>query len=206
MSELQRTPLRDFHAAHGARLVDFAGWEMPVQYRSILEEHKAVRRTAGLFDVSHMGQLVLSGEGLDAAVEAVLPIDLSTLNLGQQRYSVLLDANGGILDDLMFTNRGDHLYVVVNAACKAADIAHMTAGMPGVSVEPVTDRALLALQGPQAVTALLDLTWYSGLIQNAYAKSPTLQQFDRVQHEYKIKRFRELDLASLKHAQTKLAA
>jgi len=158
-SGLIRLGLDALHEGLGARMVPFAGYRMPVQYAGgVLQEHLHTRSAAGLFDVSHMGQVILrpkSGiEALKRDVEALMPVDVAGLAEGRQRYGLLTDDQGGILDDLMVTNRGDHLLVVVNAACKAADIAHMTAAMPGVSVEPVTDRALLALQGPGAEAAL----------------------------------------------------
>jgi aminomethyltransferase len=155
----RRLGLHDLHVGLGARMVPFAGYEMPVQYADgVLKEHLHTRSAAGLFDVSHMGQVILrpktSMAALGQAFEALMPVDVLGLAEGRQRYGLLTDDAGGILDDLMFANRGDHLYVVVNAACKAADIAHMTAAMPGVAVEPVTDRALLALQGPGAEATL----------------------------------------------------
>ena len=147
------------HEEFGGKMVPFAGYRMPVQYPDgVMKEHLHTRTAAGLFDVSHMGQVILRPKGsmddLKLAFEALMPVDVLGLAEGRQRYGMFTNAEGGILDDLMFTNRGDHLYVVVNASCKAADIEHMTAGMPGVSVEPVTDRALLALQGPGAEAAL----------------------------------------------------
>ncbi|OYX23633.1 MAG: glycine cleavage system protein T, partial [Rhodobacterales bacterium 32-66-7] len=150
---LHRLGLHDLHVALGARMVPFAGYEMPVQYPpGVMAEHLHTRLAAGLFDVSHMGQVILRPKaGLEAmklAFEALMPVDVLGLAEGRQRYGLFTSDQGGILDDLMFTNRGDHLYVVVNAACQAEDIAHMTAAMPGVTVEPITDRALLALQGP----------------------------------------------------------
>jgi aminomethyltransferase len=156
---LLRLKLDALHDALGGKMVPFAGYRMPVQYADgVLKEHLHTRAAAGLFDVSHMGQVILRPkagiEALKLAFEALVPVDVLGLAEGRQRYGLFTDESGGVLDDLMFTNRGDHLYVVVNAACKAADIAHMTAGMPGVSVEPVTDRALLALQGPGAEAAL----------------------------------------------------
>ncbi|MFN3577326.1 MAG: glycine cleavage system aminomethyltransferase GcvT [Tabrizicola sp.] len=157
--ELQRLGLEPLHEELGGRMVPFAGYRMPVQYsEGVLKEHLHTRAAAGLFDVSHMGQVILRPKGtmdaLKLAFEALMPVDVLGLAEGRQRYGLLTNDAGGILDDLMFTNRGDHLYVVVNAACKAADIAHMTVRMPGVAVEPVTDRALLALQGPGAEAAL----------------------------------------------------
>ncbi len=163
MADLLRTVLYDLHLELGAKMVPFAGYEMPVQYPTgVLREHLHARIAAGLFDVSHMGQVILrapSGKAFDAALalEALVPVDLLGLGAGRQRYAMFTDAAGGILDDLMVTNRGDHLYVVVNAGCKAADIVHMRAGLTGISVEPVTVRALLALQGPGAEVALAAL-------------------------------------------------
>ena len=156
---LERLGLDGLHEELGGKMVPFAGYLMPVQYPDgVMKEHLHTRSAAGLFDVSHMGQVILRPkagmEALKLAFEALMPVDVLGLAEGRQRYGLFTSDAGGILDDLMFTNRGDHLYVVVNASCKAADIAHMTAGMPGVSVEPVTDRALLALQGPGAETAL----------------------------------------------------
>jgi aminomethyltransferase len=156
---LLRLGLHDLHVELGGKMVPFAGYEMPVQYPAgVMKEHLHTRAAAGLFDVSHMGQVILRPKaGMDAlklAFEGLMPVDVLGLAEGRQRYGLLTNDAGGILDDLMFTNRGDHLYVVVNAACKAEDIAHMTTMMPGVSVEPVTDRALLAVQGPGAEAAL----------------------------------------------------
>ncbi|MCX7288245.1 MAG: glycine cleavage system aminomethyltransferase GcvT, partial [Rhodobacterales bacterium] len=162
MADLEDGLLLGLNALHedlGGKMVPFGGYRMPVQYPDgVLKEHLHTRAAAGLFDVSHMGQVLLRPkagiEALKLAFEALMPVDVLGLAEGRQRYGLFTNDQGGILDDLMFTNRGDHLYVVVNAACKAADIAHMTAGMPAVSVEPVTDRALLALQGPGAEAAL----------------------------------------------------
>ena len=148
-------PLDAWHRARGARMVEFAGYHMPIQYEGIMAEHLWTRENAGLFDVSHMGQLLLSGDGLDAAVEAVLPIDLSTLKLGMQRYSLLLDDDGGVLDDLMVSRWPDALYLVVNGATKWDDMAHLRENLPdAVTLNHLDDRALLALQGPKAADAL----------------------------------------------------
>ncbi len=153
--ETQPLPLDAWHRAQGARMVPFAGYEMPIQYEGIVAEHEWTRTSAGLFDVSHMGQLLLSGPDLDAAVEAVLPIDLSTLKLGQQRYSLLLDENGGVLDDLMVSRWPNHLYLVVNGATKWDDIGHLREHLPDdITLNHLEDRALLALQGPKAADAL----------------------------------------------------
>jgi aminomethyltransferase len=135
MGDVLRTPLHGMHVSHGARMVPFAGYEMPVQYPAgIMKEHLHTRAAAGLFDVSHMGQVVVrpkSGriEDASAALERLIPMDVLGLGDGRQRYGLFTSDAGGILDDLMFANRGDHLFVVVNAACKADDIAHLEAGL-----------------------------------------------------------------------------
>ncbi|MFM7349274.1 MAG: glycine cleavage system aminomethyltransferase GcvT [Erythrobacter sp.] len=152
---LEALPLDAWHRARGARMVPFAGYEMPIQYEGIVAEHNWTRESAGLFDVSHMGQLLLSGPGLDAAVEAVLPIDLSTLKLGQQRYSLLLDENGGVLDDLMVSRWPEALYLVVNGATKWDDMGTLREALPDdITMNYLGEQALLALQGPKAVDAL----------------------------------------------------
>lgn len=152
---IEALPLDAWHRAQGARMVEFAGYQMPIQYEGIIAEHLWTRENAGLFDVSHMGQLLLSGEGLEAAVEAVLPIDLSTLKLGMQRYSLLLDENGGILDDLMVSRWPEALYLVVNGATKWDDIGHLREYLPDeITLNHLEDHALLALQGPKAATVL----------------------------------------------------
>lgn len=161
--ELARTPLHALHVGLGARMVPFAGYEMPVHYPTgILREHLHTRASAGLFDVSHMGQIALrpaSGDVADAAraLERLIPADVVGLAPGRQRYSFFTDAAGGILDDLMVANRGDHLLLVVNAARKAHDLAHLQAGLDDVSVE-LLDRGLIALQGPASEEALVQLT------------------------------------------------
>ncbi len=142
-------------------MVPFAGHEMPVQYpMGVMAEHLHTRTKAGLFDVSHMGQVILQpadGMGaLCAAFETLMPVDVAGLAIGRQRYGLFTNDEGGIIDDLMFANRGDHLFIVVNAGCKAGDIAHMTEHL-GAQVRPVIDRALLALQGPLAEDALAQL-------------------------------------------------
>ena len=153
--EVETLPLDAWHRARGGRMVEFAGYHMPVQYEGIIAEHLWTREHAGLFDVSHMGQLQLSGEGVDAAVEALLPIDLSTLKLGMQRYSLLLDEDGGVLDDLMVSRWPDSIYVVVNGATKWDDLAHLREHLPDeITLNHLDDRALLALQGPEAAIAL----------------------------------------------------
>lgn len=156
---LKRTPLYDLHRELGARLVPFAGYEMPVQYPSgILAEHAQTRTSCGLFDVSHMGQVRLTakaGHSAAKSLETLVPGDIVGLQPGQQRYTQFTNEQGGILDDLMVTSTGDHLLVVVNAACKDADLAHMQKGLSAVcEVEPMFSRGLLALQGPQASAVL----------------------------------------------------
>ena len=155
-SDLLKTPLHALHLELGARMVPFAGYDMPVQYPGgLLVEHRHTRAAAGLFDVSHMGQLRLAGPGAAAAFESLMPVDVIGLGLHRQRYGLLLNDQGGIIDDLMFVNRGDHLFVIVNGACKAGDIAHMQARIGGLcQVAQMPERALLALQGPQAAAAL----------------------------------------------------
>jgi len=152
---LQRTPLYDLHLELGARMVPFAGYEMPVQYPlGLLKEHQHTRTAAGLFDVSHMGQLRLGGTSAAAALERLVPVDVIDLPAGSQRYALFTNDAGGILDDLMISNAGDHLFVVVNAACKAQDIALLRAGLGDDVQLEVLDRALLALQGPAAAEVL----------------------------------------------------
>lgn len=159
MTELKTTPLTAMHESLGAKMVPFAGYLMPVQYPlGVLKEHNHTREKAGLFDVSHMGQVILRAESyaaIAAAFERLVPMDVLGLPEGRQRYGLFTNDAGGIEDDLMFANRGDHLFVVVNAACKDADLARMKAALePEISVEPVLDRALIALQGPAAEAAL----------------------------------------------------
>jgi len=148
---LLRTPLYDLHVELGARIVPFAGYEMPVQYSGILDEHRHTRNAAGLFDVSHMGQVRLSGADAAAALETLVPVDVVGLGEGRQRYCLFTNDEGGIRDDLMITNAGDHLFLIVNAACKTQDIAHLRGHLSArCTVEELADRALLALQGPAA--------------------------------------------------------
>ncbi|MDF1722353.1 MAG: glycine cleavage system aminomethyltransferase GcvT [Minwuia sp.] len=155
---VQKTPLNDLHRALGGRMVPFAGYDMPVQFDGIMAEHTHTRASAGLFDVSHMGQVRLVGANADAALESLIPSNMRELKSGKQRYSMFLNDAGGILDDLMITRRDDDLLLVVNAACKDADIAHLQAAMPAdVAVVPMPERALIALQGPQAVAVLAGL-------------------------------------------------
>jgi aminomethyltransferase len=163
---LAKTPLFDLHVRLGARMVPFAGYSMPVQYRDgILKEHQHTRAAAGLFDVSHMGQLRVHGTAAAAELEKLMPIDVLDLPVRSQRYGLLTDAAGGILDDLMVTRADDHLLVVVNAACKEADTAHLRAHLSGgVELEPLTDHALLALQGPAARAVLARLAPGAGAL------------------------------------------
>jgi aminomethyltransferase len=162
--ELKHTPLHALHLRLGGRMVPFAGYDMPLQYPSgIIKEHLHTRAAAGLFDVSHMGQIALhprSGHVGDAAhaLETLLPGDMLGLAVGQQRYTVLTNAEGGILDDLMVSNHGDHLILVVNAARKASDETHLRSHLPNsCTIEPLVDRALLSLQGPAAEAVLATL-------------------------------------------------
>ena len=153
--EIETLPLDAWHRARGGRMVPFAGYHMPVQYEGIMAEHLWTRESAGLFDVSHMGQLLISGEGLDEALEAVLPADVKGLVLGRMRYSLLLADNGGILDDLMLSRWPDKIYMVVNGAVKYEDIAHLREELPdAITINQLDERALLALQGPKAFDAL----------------------------------------------------
>lgn len=148
-------PLDAWHRARGGRMVEFAGYMMPVQFEGIMAEHLWTRENAGLFDVSHMGQLEVSGEGAAEALEALMPADVSGLKTGRLRYSLLLDENGGILDDLMVANRGGEYSLVVNGATKWDDIAHLREHLPDeITLNHLDDHGLLALQGPKAAEAL----------------------------------------------------
>ncbi|EJC66554.1 glycine cleavage system T protein [Rhizobium leguminosarum bv. viciae WSM1455] len=160
---LKKTPLHALHLSLGARMVPFAGYDMPVQYPAgVMKEHLHTRTEAGLFDVSHMGQVIVkakSGSYEDAALalESLVPVDILGLAEGRQRYGFFTDDTGCILDDLMITHLDDHLFVVVNAACKEADIAHLKAHIGDQCDITVLDRALIALQGPRAVEVLAEL-------------------------------------------------
>ncbi len=162
MSDLLHTPLHQLHVALGAKMVPFAGYSMPVQYpMGVMQEHLHTRKKAGLFDVSHMGQVIIKGADYLAAataLEALIPVDIARLGRDRQRYGFFTNEAGGILDDLMLANRGDHIFMVVNAGCKAADITYLKANLDGFVVIEITDRALLALQGPaaEAVLSALD--------------------------------------------------
>lgn len=158
MGDLKQTAFHDLHESLGAKMVPFAGYSMPVQYPlGVMKEHLHCRAEAGVFDVSHMGQVILRGKDVATALEALIPVSVADLAEGRQRYGFFTNETGGILDDLMFANRGDHIFMVVNAACKDADLAHMRANLKGVEIEEITDRALLALQGPKAEAALAGL-------------------------------------------------
>lgn len=153
--EIQTLPLDAWHRARGGRMVEFAGYHMPVQYEGIMAEHLWTRESAGLFDVSHMGQLLFTGEGADAALEALLPGDIKGLGTAKMRYSLLLAENGGILDDLMVTRREDGIYMVVNGATKYDDISYFLDHLPDdITINIMDEQALLALQGPKAVDVL----------------------------------------------------
>ncbi|MDB5525494.1 MAG: Aminomethyltransferase, partial [Rhizobium sp.] len=160
---LLKTPLHGLHLSLGARMVPFAGYDMPVQYPAgVLKEHLATRTTCGLFDVSHMGQVLIrpkSGRLEDAALalERLIPVDIVGLKPGRQRYGFFTNDAGGILDDLMVSNRGDHFYMVVNASCKAADFKHMAEHLSDAcTFEIMENRALIAIQGPHAEHVLAE--------------------------------------------------
>ncbi|ASP19830.1 glycine cleavage system aminomethyltransferase T [Antarctobacter heliothermus] len=159
LTELKTTVLNDLHHAQGAKMVGFAGYEMPVQYKlGVLKEHLHTRASAGLFDVSHMGQVILRGPDVAKALESLVPVDVVGLAEGRQRYALFTNDAGGIEDDLMIANRGDHLFLVVNAACKHADVARMRAALEpqGITVKMLENRALVALQGPAAEDVLAE--------------------------------------------------
>lgn len=154
-AEPEALPLDAWHRAKGARMEPFAGYLIPLQYDGVIAEHLWTRDSAGLFDMSHMGQLILSGDGLDAALEALITADLGALAEGQQRYALLLNEVGGILDDLMVARAPMGLFIVVNGAMKWDDIGHLREYLPDeITISHLEDRAMLALQGPKAVDAL----------------------------------------------------
>ncbi len=154
-AEPELLPLDGWHRTRGARMVPFAGYQMPIQYEGIIAEHLWTRANAGLFDVSHMGQVELAGPDVAAKIEAIVPGDIAALKPGRMRYSLLLGEDGGILDDLMITNAGEHLYVVVNGAVKYDDIGTLREELPDdITINHLDEQALLALQGPKAVDAL----------------------------------------------------
>ncbi|MGY4237639.1 aminomethyltransferase [Bradyrhizobium sp. USDA 4449] len=179
-NSLKRTPLYDLHVSLGGKMVPFAGYDMPVQYPAgVLKEHLQTRSSAGLFDVSHMGQIALrpkSGRIEDAAraLERLVPQDIVAIAPGRQRYAQFTNDDGGILDDLMVANFGDHLFLVVNAACKAENEAHLRANLSETCIiDSLADRALIALQGPKAESALARLC----------AAAPTMNFMDAGPHE-----------------------
>jgi aminomethyltransferase len=153
--ELDKLPLDAWHRSHGGRMVPFAGYEMPVQYEGIMAEHLWTRENAGLFDVSHMGQLLVHGSDVAGALEKLMPGDFQAAADMKPKYSLLLEEDGGIVDDLMATRRGDQFYVVVNGATKHGDIAYMESRLSGaVAIDYMKEQALLALQGPKAAEVL----------------------------------------------------
>ncbi len=155
IDNLTKLPLEGWHRARGGRMVPFAGYEMPVQYEGIMAEHLWVRSHAGLFDVSHMGQLLFHGPDVDRALEKLLPGDLLALKDGRLKYSMLLAEDGGIIDDLMATRRGEHFYLVVNGATKQGDIEQFEKRLPRtIAFDHLKEQALLALQGPEAAAML----------------------------------------------------
>ncbi len=155
-SNLARTPLYDLHLELGARMVPFAGYEMPVQYPDgVMKEHLHTRDQAGLFDVSHMGQVRIHGERAAATLETLVPVDVLGLAANRQRYALFTNEAGGILDDFMVTNAGDHLFVVVNAACKEQDLAHMETHIGNdCRIQRLADRGLIAIQGPGSAAVM----------------------------------------------------
>ena len=163
----RRTPLHDLHVELGGRMVDFAGWSLPVQYPAgIMVEHRHCRSAAALFDVSHMGQVLIHGEDAADAFEALVPGNVAGLDQGRLRYTVLTNERGGVLDDLIVGRAAGGLYLVVNAACRDADLAHMRASLePGHRVEELAGRGLLALQGPQAAAVMARLAPTSADLQ-----------------------------------------
>ena len=160
MPELLYTPLHDLSVELGAKMVPFAGYAMPLQYpMGVMQEHIHTREKAGLFDVSHMGQVIITGDDYASAalaLEGLIPVDILGLQQDRQRYGFFTNNAGGIMDDLMIANRGDHIFVVVNAACKDADIGYMKSKLKGIKVTEANDRALLALQGPAAQAVLAE--------------------------------------------------
>ena len=154
LQQLDKLPLDAWHRSKGARMVPFAGYEMPVQYEGIMAEHLWTRESAGLFDVSHMGQLFIHGRGVDVALERLMPGDFRDAKDMKPKYSLLLNEEGGIIDDLMATRRGDDFYVVVNGATKHGDIEYMERRLTDVVIDHMRSQALLALQGPRAAEVL----------------------------------------------------
>ena len=150
-NRVKRTPLYDLHVELGGKMVDFAGWEMPVQYPAgIMAEHTQCRTQAALFDVSHMGQVILTGDEVALKLESLVPAALDELRIGKARYTFFTNPDGGIMDDLIVSNAGDHLFIVVNASMRYQDVPYMRENLQGVEVIEVFDRALIAVQGPMA--------------------------------------------------------
>ncbi|MFN3232416.1 MAG: glycine cleavage system aminomethyltransferase GcvT [Alphaproteobacteria bacterium] len=157
-TQISQTPLHALHLELGAQMGPFAGYDMPIRYPAgIMAEHTHCRESAALFDVSHMGQVVLSGDDVIGALERLVPGDIAALKPGRQRYTLFTNEQGGVRDDLMVTRRENDLYLVVNASCKEADLTHLNAHMPPGSVRLLEDRALLALQGPKAISVVAGL-------------------------------------------------
>jgi aminomethyltransferase len=155
MSDAEKSlPLDNWHRSHGARMVPFAGHLMPVQYEGIIAEHRWTRESASLFDVSHMGQFLIFGRDLENGLESLMPADIKALKDGRLRYSLLLNEEGGVIDDLMVTRRDDHFYLVVNGATREGDLVHLQAKLRTAVVDDMKEQSLLALQGPKAVAAL----------------------------------------------------
>lgn len=154
--DLKHTPLFKLHQELGAKLVPFAGYNMPVSYpQGIIQEHLQTRSKAGLFDVSHMGQIMLRGDDVARQLESILPIDVEALAIGQQSYALFTNTQGGIIDDLMLTRMAaDEIFMVVNAACKEKDLQHLQQSLPTIDIEYLDGRGLLALQGPEAKTVM----------------------------------------------------
>ena len=176
--EPQVLALDSWHRAHGGRMVEFAGYWMPVQFEGIMAEHLWTRENAGLFDVSHMGQLYIHGPEVDVALETLLPGELQALADRKLRYSLLLDDSGGIIDDLMATRRGDDFYVVVNGATKHGDIEVMRQVLPeSIYVDHMTSQALLALQGPKAAEVLETIV--PGVSELSFMEGNGFQAFGR---------------------------
>lgn len=154
LSELRRTALFDLHIEAGGRMVDFAGWELPIQYEGVIAEHQWTRSSASLFDVSHMGVVEIHGDNAALSLERLTPAGVSTLAPGRQRYGLLTNEAGGIIDDFMVANSGTHLTMVVNASRAAVDVPHLIAGLPDCDVRFKLDASLLALQGPVAIDVI----------------------------------------------------
>ena len=177
---LAKLPLDGWHRSNGGRMVPFAGYEMPVQYEGIMAEHLWVREHAGLFDVSHMGQLLFHGPNIDGELESLLPGDLMALKDGRLRYSMLLADDGGIIDDLMATRRGEHFYLVVNGATKHGDIEQFERRLPRtVAMDHMKEQALLALQGPEAAAVLEALVAMDILCPALRKPGPSQAHYDR---------------------------